>query len=708
MVGEVVAYLDVLLAGGDPDETQGYIEIRGSEEFFLGRNSVLCRHHWLDKRISNKHLRIHCVLYEQDPVAGIPPFVYATDVSTNGTYLKKSNIECTSSQGQCVRMCRKNGSYLLDDGDELRISDSVTLIYRSLIPAREDELNATQQREKKLFSSRYLITNRILGIGGYGKVMVGIHQRTQQQLACKVIDLRHLYWSLPKQNLRLPSGDREPARESRTAKVRKRWPTRVGKCFREFDILKDLHHPNIINLKKVFWSSSSIYIFQELVAGGDLFSYLEYKGGSLCDVEAAVIVRQILKGVEYLHEHDIVHRDLKPDNILMTSLDDGARIVITDFGNARFIPKTTGSGERKALQKKRMFSLVGTLEYTAPEVHKVNKTIPAQQGYSKSVDMWSIGSITVALLSGDVIFTDRAHPSYERNPRGVILALASRCDLSVLDSQTHPIWSKASTRPKDFIKNLLVLEEEYRLTATEALTHPWFSNKYHAAEFDALYERAVRDWHPRRKVFKLVEAISQAPSTLTESGLPEVLLSQEVVLAASLNYRVDTPLPSIAEEFEGSQFKDQALMQSSYELGEPSLNDHSLRPFHQHPIGNSMDLLTLDPKTAEISSMDGDAKHGERTRSCESVTPGNSAMSVKDGASVSLVHSHTPEAQPDSSIVRETPIRSVKKRQPLDYETLGKDYAYEQESQESASGEVAAKYFIQEVSKRRKLGHELR
>jgi pheromone a factor receptor len=105
------------------------------------------------------------------------------------------------------------------------------------------------------------------------------------------------------------------------------------------------------------------------VTGGDLFSYIEYKGGRLCDVEAAVIVRQILKGVDYLHRQGVTHRDLKPDNILMTSLNDGARVVITDFGNARFlqVPKKPAalSGLRTS-QRQRMYSLVGTYEFTAP------------------------------------------------------------------------------------------------------------------------------------------------------------------------------------------------------------------------------------------------------------------------------------------------------------------------------------------------------
>ena len=77
-------------------------------------------------------------------------------------------------------------------------------------------------------------------------------------------------------------------------------------------------------------------------------------------------MRQVLKAVEYLHSQDVVHRDLKPDNILIASLHNGARIVLTDFGNARYIPQPSEADDQIVVSKRRMFSMVGTLEYAAP------------------------------------------------------------------------------------------------------------------------------------------------------------------------------------------------------------------------------------------------------------------------------------------------------------------------------------------------------
>ncbi|KAF1838993.1 Pkinase-domain-containing protein [Decorospora gaudefroyi] len=554
----------------DENEKEDKIEVCGNEQFYLGRDTELCRYSWCDDlTISRLHLRIHCILYEQDPISNISPFVYATDLSANGTYLKKSNAECTASQDPGVLMGRKS-TFLLDDEDELRISDTVTLIYYSKKPVELAKLTPIQERERHTFAQRFLVTGRVLGEGGYGKVLVAVNQETHRQLACKLVSLDKMYSKLAVPNLRLPTGG--PG--ERGTKTRKRWPTKVANCFREFDILKDLSHPNVVAIEKVFWSHNTIYIFLELVTGGDLFSYLEYKDGRLGSMQAAAVVRQILKGIEYLHDQDIVHRDLKPDNILMTSLEDGARVVITDFGSARFLPGKNGRKAMRTNKYHRMFSCVGTLEYAAPEIHRANRTIPPDHGYSKSVDMWSIGSITATVLTGDLIFSDRSHPDYHNNPRAVIVGLAAICDLSVLDEHDHPLWSEVGDRPKDFIKGLLILEEEKRMTASEALVHPWFSS--YAEDFEDLYARSIADWEPRETDLQLVERITELTPNFAAAGAPGNVRSHDTTSqhfppsqsdhthnmlktqSTSQHWRAKVTSPSIRDDYEGAQFASQA------------------------------------------------------------------------------------------------------------------------------------------------------
>ena len=217
------------------------------------------------------------------------------------------------------------------------------------------------------------------------------------------------------------------------------------------------------------------------MTAGDLFSYIEAKNGRLLESEAAVITRQVLIALCFLHEKNIVHRDLKPDNILMTSMSVGCRVVLTDFGAAR----------RIAHHRQRMTSLAGTDEYCAPEVNIDTLPMKAkkQKGYSMSVDMWSLGCITVILLTGGSPFIDPSTDQYSQR-------LANECNLVALEQKSRD-WQKVRSRPKHFVVRLLCLDEEHRMTAEQALNHEWFSNDLHKTNFEELYERTVKHWHPR-------------------------------------------------------------------------------------------------------------------------------------------------------------------------------------------------------------------
>ena len=471
-------------------------------------------------------------------------------------------------------MTRKNGAFLLDEKDELHLSESVTLIYYDSEPRKDLQLTGTQEREKQGFASRYQITGRQLGKGGFGKVVVAIHQKSQRQLACKIINLKALCPGNDKTTVR-PSKDKETYSSSPTRSA-DHWPSKLTRYSREFRILKDLSHPNIIQVEKVIWSPSTIYIFSELITGGDLFSYMERKGQALSSIDAAVIILQILKAVEYLHDRDIVHRDLKPDNVLLTYPEDGARIVLTDFGNARSLPKATNNN-----MNRRMFSNTGTLEYIAPEIHNLDRTKPSRSGYTEAVDMWSIGVITANLLSGEALFCASCD---DPDPAKAILKQSAKCDISFLDDPEHPAWSKVRDNPKDFVRNLLVLRIKDRMNVKQALAHSWFTNKFLAAEFDALYQRSVGDWQPRPKVANLVEPIyatSKAEDLSTQKyshhfqkpSLQASFRDVQEKFTGSLEWDLSVVFPpsegeSIAIEheeahFDGSNRRDQY----SYELG---------------------------------------------------------------------------------------------------------------------------------------------
>ena len=111
----------------------------------------------------------------------------------------------------------------------------------------------------------------------------------------------------------------------------------------------------------------------------------------------------------------------------------------------------------------------------------------SKQGYSKAVDLWSIGCVTVVLLTGGSQFRDSRTNQYSDT-------LAKGCNLAELERSSE--WSETSARPKAFVGKLLLLDESRRLTAREALQDSWFNNDFLKPEFEDLYKRTIRHWQP--------------------------------------------------------------------------------------------------------------------------------------------------------------------------------------------------------------------
>ncbi|KAK5706837.1 hypothetical protein LTR97_001829 [Elasticomyces elasticus] len=469
-----------------------------------------------DMTISSHHLHLHCVIYGEgdgEVSSAVAPLVYVRVLSSNSVYLKSSG---SNNPSDVCTLRRDSGDILLNDGDVLQLTLTTSIEFKANISVPSG-LNDVRRQEIERFSKQFTVHDRVLGSGGFASVLVAVKQSTKRQVACKII-------SVPRVVGTAPSSDPEQVAHAEEAKQRCLKHRAVMR--REYEILKDICHPNIISLEKVFCMTHNIYIFQELITGGDLFTSVD-RTGKMSEPEAAVIARQILKAVNYLHDHNIVHRDIKPENVLMTSWRPGARVVLTDFGQSRKIADVTGVSKTSTVF--RMQSLVGTYGYTAPEVFKhLKQNRNKAEGYSKAIDIWSVGCVTALLLSGEAVPFDSDSIQREKDQHEHSQALASTqlWDLGFIDKSTK--WGEVGRKAKDFVRACLNVNERQRLSAEQALQHSWFTHKHYAVELEAEYQRAIQDWKPRSTNGQLVEMIDTSDIKDHENVSPHFADTAEV------------------------------------------------------------------------------------------------------------------------------------------------------------------------------------
>lgn len=468
----VLGYLEIIdseVEDGDhglqvvDDELQsgmdGFLALRKHSMTKIGRHKKECGIVISDPSISSVHCIIWVTLFDDDAL----PMFYIKDVSLNGIKINGLSL-------------KKNIAYLLQDNDIIDIwNNNVQLlpdqeVNRPLFKfvAHRSPTGSASGLDiyEKLSISKNIgdweIGTRVVGNGTFGHVLLCYKDNTSL--------------SKPQQNKKLPLFKRSEF----AVKIIKMKPNRIDK---EAKILLTLKHPNIIRVHRTFNDlNGNLYIFQDLIPGGDLFSYLA-KGSCLSSIseqEALLIVFQILHALKYLHEHGIVHRDLKLDNILLNSPEPCTRITLADFGIAKTLTSDI----------KRMHTVVGTPEYCAPEVgfkadrqmysnfSRVATIDQEHTGYDEKCDLWSLGVITHIMLSG-------ISPFYGDGTEKSIIKNTKTGNLNF--NTAH--WVNVSEKAKYFVKALLTVDVAKRLDSQGALAHPWISN--HQDQLQKIYEKKI-------------------------------------------------------------------------------------------------------------------------------------------------------------------------------------------------------------------------
>ncbi|XP_027109981.1 CDPK-related kinase 4-like isoform X1 [Coffea arabica] len=233
---------------------------------------------------------------------------------------------------------------------------------------------------------------------------------------------------------------------------------------REVKILKALSgHKNLVQFHEAFEDAQNVYIVMELCEGGELLDRILSRGGRYTERDAKSIIVQILSIVAFCHLQGVVHRDLKPENFLFSTRDEDASLKIIDFGLSDFIRPD-----------QRLNDIVGSAYYVAPEV--------LHRSYSVEGDIWSVGVITYILLCG-------SRPFWARTESGIFRSVL-RADPNFDDSP----WPTVSAEAKDFVKRLLNKDHRKRMTAAQALTHPWLRDQDCAVTLDVLIYKLVKSY----------------------------------------------------------------------------------------------------------------------------------------------------------------------------------------------------------------------
>ena len=345
-----------------------------------------------------------------------------------------SNEYINNFNNNNLNLFSHSGTFEKNTIDQIKLTNTEKKRFEDLVRqsniSREKQDTTNLKEESQISISNRLFINEIkeipkkkykikklLGIGSFGRVFLAQNINTMEYIAMKEI---------PKTSEDLLTDN---------------------EIMDEIEILKNLDHPDIVRIMEFYSTEESYYIINEYCPGGELFAQINK---IFSETQIAVMFRQILSGLAYLHSNNIIHRDLKLENILIKEIEKSKEtnedlyvLKIIDFGTAKIFDKS-----------KKARAIVGSSYYIAPEV--INKK------YNRECDLWSAGVILYMFIVGHAPFDGKSDKEImEKVKKGNYLKNEDR-------------WINASNEVKDLINKLLVYEPEKRLTALEALKHPWF------------------------------------------------------------------------------------------------------------------------------------------------------------------------------------------------------------------------------------------
>ncbi|KAG0236912.1 serine/threonine-protein kinase KIN2 [Mortierella sp. GBA43] len=452
--------------------------------------------------------------------------------------------------------------------------------------------------------------SKTLGAGSMGKVKLGVHSRTRDKVAIKIIPRVQ-----PNPNMTPAQQEKEDNRETRT--------------IREASIMMVLHHPYIVSLYDVVVQPHHYYMVLEHVDGGQMLDYI-ISHGKLKEKHARKFARQIASALDYCHRNSIVHRDLKIENILISK---SGNIKIIDFGLSNLYSS-----------RSHLSTFCGSLYFAAPEL------LNAKVYTGPEVDIWSFGIVLYVLVCGKVPFDDQSMPAlHAKIKRGFV---------------EYPTWLSNDCR--HLLSRMLVTVPSQRATMAEVLAHPWMNKSYDSHQPSYCPQRSPLTEPLDKNVIRGMTGFEFGTEDEIESRLLEIIRSESYQTAAknwqALNNSVSgtlshkkkmqsfaareaelqipltTPLTSIYHLVREKQAREAMQQMSAQGLASPmsagfhhgvgsleppsngshhqhsqSTSMHPPHPPHQHPSSmhrQSMSHMSSDPRSGmDTASNDRHSSH---------------------------------------------------------------------------------------------------
>ncbi|PXF47654.1 putative myosin light chain kinase [Gracilariopsis chorda] len=269
-------------------------------------------------------------------------------------------------------------------------------------------------RAMEMRIDKFYDIGHVLGQGSFATVRMARDRGTNQQFAIKIIH-KDMYK-----------------------------PDELQWLMREVKIMMNVQHDHIVDTYDIFDSKRHLHLVIEYMAGGELFDIIADQG-HLSEQTASIVMREIIKGVEYLHDVGVVHCDIKPENILCKSKQWPYSVKLCDFGLANFFDQYNNN---------TMTETIGTPGYVAPEVVR-------REPYGPPVDMWACGVVLYVMLSGRMPFYGKDDVQCLRRTAAGEYSFPER------------EWKHVSDRAISLVRSLLQIRPELRLTAKAALQHDW-------------------------------------------------------------------------------------------------------------------------------------------------------------------------------------------------------------------------------------------